>query len=151
MRPTARKCPVLHSGWYDDARGTIDYTDALERPKPFQRIVMGAGAHKGIDYVDGDFGPEARIDPRLLQLRWFDHYLKGKDNGVDREPPVDMFVFGDNPWRKERRGRSRAHPKWFLVRRKANTGAGDGVLDTMPPNGAPADTFTYDPASRRHS
>ena len=34
---------------------------------------MDAGAHKGIDYVNGDFGPEARIDHRALQLRWFDH------------------------------------------------------------------------------
>ena len=63
---------------------------------------MDPGAHKGIDYVNGYFGPQARLDPRVLQLRWFDHYLKGIDNGVDREAPLDFFVMGDNTWRKER-------------------------------------------------
>jgi len=62
---------------------------------------MGPGAHKGIDYVHGDFGPQARVDARMLQLRWFDHWLKGIDNGVDKEPPIDIFVMGDNAWRQE--------------------------------------------------
>src|SRR4030095_2462301 len=91
------------SGWYDDSRGPIDYTNALNKVAghPFIRLVMGPGAHKGVDYVAGEFGPQSRVDTRRLQLRWFDHYLLGRDNGVDREPPVDVFVFGDNAWRKE--------------------------------------------------
>ena len=111
---------------------------------------MGPGAHKGVDYVAGEFGPESRVETRRLQLRWFDHYLLGKDNGVDREPPVDIFVLGDNKWRKEAAWPiARAVPtKWYLASRgNANTSAGDGVLDTIPPIGAPADTFTYDPAN----
>ena len=145
------KVPVLGiGGWYDDARGTIrNYMgiDTLKR-KPFQRIVMDAGAHKGIDYVNGSFGAEARIDSRMLQLRWFDHYLKGVDNGVDREPPVDIFIPGDNKWRKEKEF-PLARTKWtdFYIHSggKANGGAGDGTLDTVPPKAEPADTFTYDP------
>jgi putative CocE/NonD family hydrolase len=146
------RAPVLQiSGWYDDSRGPIDYTNALNKVAghPFIRLVMGPGAHKGVDYVAGEFGPESRVETRRLQLRWFDHYLLGKDNGVDREPPVDVFVFGDNTWRKEAawplaRAVSSA---WYLSSGgRANTSAGDGVLDTIPPNGAPADTFTYDPA-----
>ena len=35
-------------------------------------------------------------------LRWFDHWLKGIDNGVDVQAPFDIFVIGDNTWRKER-------------------------------------------------
>jgi hypothetical protein len=147
------RAPVLQiSGWYDDSRGPIDYTNALLKVPnhPFIRLVMGPGAHKGVDYVAGEFGPQSRVDTRRLQLRWFDHYLLGKDNGVDREPAFDDFVFGDNTWRKE--------PAWPLARAVAtnwylssgggaNTSAGDGVLDTIPPAGAPADTFTYDPAN----
>lgn len=147
------KAPVLQiSGWYDDSRGPIDYTNALNKVAghPFMRLVMGPGAHKGIDYVAGDYGPQSRVDTRRLQLRWFDHYLLGKDNGVDREPPVDLFVFGDNKWRQERAWPlTRALPTNFYVTSggRANTSAGDGVLDTVPPTGAPADTFTYDPAN----
>jgi len=146
------KVPVLGmAGWYDDARGTIRNYVALDTlpDHPFQRIVMGPGAHKGIDYVNGDFGPEARVErSRAMQARWFDRWLKDIDNGVDREPPVDIFVMGENLWRKEN--------EWPLARTEytrfylhssgaANTAGGDGTLDTVPPGEEPADTFTYDP------
>jgi len=147
------KAPVLQiSGWYDDSRGPIDYTNALNKvpSHPFVRLVMGPGAHKGVDYVAGEFGAQSRVDTRRLQLRWFDHYLLGRDNGVDREPPVDLFVFGDNAWRKEAAWPlARAVPtRWYLTSTgHANTSTGDGVLDTVPPAaGVAADTFTYDPA-----
>jgi len=116
---------------------------------PFQRVVMDPGAHKGIDYVNGDFGPQARLDHRALQLRWFDHWLKGMENGVDTEPPLDLFIMGENRWRQEN--------EWPLARTRftrlylhsgggANTTTGDGTLDTIAPAAEPADTFTYDPA-----
>jgi uncharacterized protein len=146
--------PVLGiAGWYDDARGNVrNFTgmDTLPDP-PFQRMVMDPGAHKGIDYVNGDFGPQARIDHRALQLRWFDHYLKGVDNGVDGEAPIDLFIMGDNVWRQER--------EWPLARTQytnfylhsgggANGTGGDGSLSAVAPSGQePADTFTYDPGS----
>jgi putative CocE/NonD family hydrolase len=147
------RAPVLQiSGWYDDSRGPIDYTNALQRVPghPFIRLVMGPGAHKGVDYVAGEFGPQSRVETRRLQLRWFDHYLLGKNNGVDTEPMFDDFVFGDNAWRKERAWPiARALPtKWYVSSNgRANTSSGDGVLDTIAPAGAPADTFTYDPAN----
>jgi hypothetical protein len=147
------RAPVLQiAGWYDDSRGPIDYTNALLAVPnhPLVRLVMGPGAHKGVDYVSGDFGPQSRVDTRRLQLRWFDHYLLGKDNGVDKEPPFDDFVFGDNAWRKEAAWPiARAVPtKWYVSSAgAANTSAGNGTLDTIPPTGAASDTFTYDPAN----
>jgi putative CocE/NonD family hydrolase len=146
------KAPVLQiSGWYDDSRGPIDYTNALSQVKghPYMRLVMGPGAHKGVDYVSGDFGPQSRVDTRRLQLRWFDHFLLGHNNRVDHEKPVDIFVFGDNVWRQEDAWPlERAIPtNWYVTSNgHANTSMGDGVLDTMPPTGAATDTFTYDPA-----
>ncbi|MBS1240591.1 MAG: Hydrolase CocE/NonD family protein, partial [Gemmatimonadetes bacterium] len=144
--------PVLSmAGWHDDSRGPLDYTNALNRVPghPYWRLVMGVGAHKGVDYVTGDFGPQARYAYRDLQIRWFDHYLLGRDNGVDREPPVDIFVIGDNTWRQEHEwplARARATDWYVSSGGAARTSAGDGVLDTLPPTGAPADSFTYDPA-----
>jgi Predicted acyl esterases len=61
--------PVLGiAGWHDDARGTIrNYAAMASLPKhPPLRVVMDAGAHKGIDYVNGNFGPQARIDSRCF-------------------------------------------------------------------------------------
>ena len=145
------RVPVLGiAGWYDDARGTIrNFERMLRLPDPPpMRIVMDPGAHKGIDYVHGDFGPRARLDHRALQLRWFDRWLKGIENGVDTEPTMDLFIMGDNAWRQEN--------EWPLARTVftdfylhsgggANTTSGDGTLDTTAPGAEPADTFTYDP------
>ncbi len=149
------RAPVLSmAGWHDDSRGPIYYTDSLlNHPNhPNWHIVMGVGAHKGVDYVAGDFGPDARYAYRDLQLRWFDHYLLGRNNGVDRLPHLDIFVPGDNTWRTEN--------EWPLARQRltnfyissgghAQTSHGDGVLDSVPPapGTAAADTFTYDPAN----
>ena len=145
------RAPVLQiSGWYDDSRGPIDYTVALSKVPghPPIRVMMGPGSHRGIDYVAGDFGPRSRVDTRKVQLRWFDHYLLGRNNGVDREPPFDFFVMGDNTWRQETAWPlERARPtRWYLASDGHANGSGDGRLDSLPPNGAPADTFTYDPA-----
>jgi len=38
---------------------------------------------------------------RLESLRWYDHWLKGKDTGIDRDPPVNIWVMGKNTWRSE--------------------------------------------------
>jgi predicted acyl esterase len=43
---------------------------------------------------DVDFGPAADSDIDLLQLGWFDHWLKGIDTGVLREKPVRLFENG---------------------------------------------------------
>ena len=40
-------------------------------------------------------------------MRWFDYWLKGKNNGIMKEPPVKYYVMGDvtdpqapgNEWR----------------------------------------------------
>jgi uncharacterized protein len=146
------RAPVLQmTGWYDDSRGPIDYTNALSAVPnhPPIRLVIGPGAHQGVDHVAGVFGPESRIDERQLQLRWFDHYLRGVDNGVDREPPVDYFVIGDNHWHHAA-GWPPAHvtaTRFFLHSHgHANTSAGDGWLDTLPPGAEPHDEYRYDPS-----
>ena len=33
-------------------------------------------------------------------LRWYDHWLKSRDNGVMQEPPVSYWVMGANEWRR---------------------------------------------------
>jgi predicted acyl esterase len=32
-------------------------------------------------------------------IRWYDHWLKGRDTGVTDEPPVKVYVMGANRWR----------------------------------------------------
>jgi uncharacterized protein len=136
--------PVLGiAGWHDDARGTIRNDTVMSRlPKsPLHHVVMDASAHKGIDYVNGDFGPQARIDRRALQLRWLDHFVKGLDNGVDAQAPLDLFIIGDNTWRKEHEW-PLARTVWTNFYMRQN-----GTLDTAPPAEEAPDEYTYDPGN----
>ena len=82
--------------------------------------------------VHGDFeGDEQAIynspELRLLMLRWFDHWLKGNDTGVMDEPPVTLFVHGENKYRTE--------GEWPLARSKYTKfylgGEKTGVVDSL--------------------
>ena len=44
-----------------------------------------------------------------LQLRWYDYWLKGIDNGLSTEPPVKLFVMGRNEWVLRARVSAGAH------------------------------------------
>src|SRR5206468_4242052 len=46
-----------------------------------------------------EFGAAAAIDYDEVVLRWMDRYVKGLDNGVEREKPVRYFVMGRDEWR----------------------------------------------------
>jgi hypothetical protein len=41
------------------------------------------------------------MDFEGVQLRWYDHWLKGIDNGVRQDAPVRLFIMGANVWRDE--------------------------------------------------
>ena len=51
--------------------------------------------------------PNAKPPAQYGSGRWFDHYLRGADNGVEKEPAVAYYVMGDtrtpgapgNEWR----------------------------------------------------
>ena len=67
-----------------------------------QRLIVGRGAHEG-DFVTEfpaplDFTADAIMDFNEIALRWFDYWLKGKDNGVADEPAVHVFLMGENRW-----------------------------------------------------
>jgi putative CocE/NonD family hydrolase len=50
-------------------------------------------------------GPPVYLDRPLYQLsyeslRWFDHWLKGIDTGIDEEKPIKLFLMGTNGWKE---------------------------------------------------
>jgi putative CocE/NonD family hydrolase len=147
------RVPVLGvSGWFDDdGNGTTTNFMGLARlaDHPFQRMVIGPWSHRGSpELLNGDFGDQAVVQHRLLALRWYDRWLKGMDNGVDREPPLDLFIMGDDVWRHENEwplARTQWTRFYFHSLGHGNTSGGDGTLDTIPPVEEPPDTFSYDP------
>jgi len=151
--------PILHvSGWYDDVLvGTTEnYVNLTTRgttaeARSRQWLLIGPWGHRvntSRRLGDVDFGPEALIDFDAVQLRWFDHWLKGDDNGVESDPKVRIFVMGENQWRNENEwpvGRTRTVEYFLRSGGRANSLFGDGRLEPSPPEDEPADTFRYDP------
>ena len=58
---------------------------------------LSASTHTG----DVDFGAPSMVDLDGEELRWFDYWLKGIDNGIADEPPLRLFIMGVNEWRDE--------------------------------------------------
>ena len=152
--------PTIYlGGWYDSyARGTTSNYQALSRLKTTpQHLLMGPWTHGGWGESfagDVDFGPDAVLDDyNGLRLRWFDHWLKGIDNGVDREPPVRIFVMGGGSGEMDRNDRLihlgawRDAADWPLpgTRYVPYYLHGDGTLaPDLPGDAAPA-RYTFDP------
>lgn len=115
------------------------------------RLIVGPWPHAlslSTRTGDVDFGINSMVDLEALELRWLDHWLKGVDNGIDREPPVRLFIMGVNQWRDEHEwplARTQWQ-KWYLHSRgNANTVIGSGALSTESPEQETPDGFTYDP------
>jgi putative CocE/NonD family hydrolase len=97
-----------------------------------------------------DFGPEAELNGLKLYLAWHDRFLKGIDNGVDRKPPLTLFIMGENKWRYENEwplARTKYTRYYISSNGKANGAKGDGKLGAQPPAGVETDQYLYDPAS----
>jgi putative CocE/NonD family hydrolase len=76
----------LTNGWYDlFTRDVFLLYNNLTVPR---RLVVRPLDHSeiGEDQFDLDYGAEAH--------RWFDHWLKGIDNGTMDEPPIHYYVLG---------------------------------------------------------
>lgn len=153
--------PALNiSGWYDIFLWStfenylgMKQRGGSERARRNQRVIIGPWTHGNFSgsFPERDFGQTASsgaIDLTGIHLRWFDHWLKGEDNGFDQEPPVMLFVMGIDRWRTETNWPipDTQYRSYFLHSAgKANTLKGDGVLSTEPPGNEPPDLYQYDP------
>ena len=153
--------PAFHiGGWYDIfLDGTLrNYVGmrangGSQAARAGQRLLIGPWLHGPFGNVtgEGDFGVRATgdmIDITGLQLRWFDYWLKGLANGVPHDPPVRLFVMGDNVWRHEQEwplARTQYTRYYFHSQGRAQTRQGDGRLSPALPGDEPVDSYVYDP------
>lgn len=141
------RVPVLNlSGWHDEGYGPIGAARNFVGTRQWGgRLVIGPWTHgtptpRRTRVGELDFGDAAGLDYEGLLLRFFDRWLKGVPNGIDREPPVRIFVMGDNAWRDE--------PEWPLQRARPTAyhlRAGGRLTAEAPTSGEPPDAYTYDP------
>ena len=92
---------------------------------------------------------DARFDYVGLVQKWFDHFLKGADNGVTNQPKVRAYMTGANQWRSYDSWPPKQIdyvPYYLDSGGSANSLRGDGRLTTARPARAGSDSFVYDPA-----
>jgi len=108
-----RAAVLNFSAWYDDNYGpegaTTNFTGLLKaRVKQTDartHLLIGPWVH-GVDATakakagDRQFDASAVIDYDNVVLRWLDHYVRGVDNGVEKDKRVRYFVMGRNEWRE---------------------------------------------------
>ncbi len=148
--------PALNvCGWYDAYAGAalehwtlVRAQGASAATRAAQRLVMGPWHHMIGERIVGqvDFGPEAVAEIREIERRFLDRWLRDVDDRIDAEPPLRIFVMGENRWRGEH--------EWPLARTEWTTlhlAPGGGLRPEPPAGGAAgngaSDTFLYDPAN----
>jgi uncharacterized protein len=137
-------------GWYDIfLQATITNYQAMRGLGFPSKLLIGPWSHGSQRNPVGELsfgvGSQASlidlsIDFQSLQLRWFDRWLKGADNGIMSEPPIQIFVMGANAWRQlEEWPPPAAAPTQLYLRE-------GGLLSTGAPGDERPEGFEYDPA-----
>jgi putative CocE/NonD family hydrolase len=165
------KVPTLNIGWWYDIFqvGTVrnfqrmQSAGGTEDARKGTKLVMWAQCHAcpaGSKAGEIDFGSENTYDLNALYVRFFDRWLKGIDNGIDREPAAKLFVMlppdsgtqGSGFWiDADTLPLPNTRKETWLLRSggQANTSSGDGVLIRAGGDQGRAsardDRFTYDP------
>jgi putative CocE/NonD family hydrolase len=153
--------PSYHvTGWYDSwgaQVASLNYVQLSKAKKSLQRLIVGPWTHGGQSQSFAglaEFGEAAAVVMNALRRRWFDRWLLGLQNGVDREPPVRIFVMGAGDGHKTAEGRLfvggawREEREWPLGRTVYTPYYlhGDGTLSPESPAGASTPTrYSFDP------
>jgi predicted acyl esterase len=90
--------------WYDFMnQGSINSFSGRqhfggENSRGQQQLIIGPWLHgrlnKGSKVGEMIYPENATWPEYEHMIRWFDHWLKGKDTGVDKDPPVRYYVMG---------------------------------------------------------
>jgi uncharacterized protein len=139
-----RVAVYMTTGWYDIFAGDMFFWwENLTVPK---RLTVRPLDHTGMDKSDKD------LDYAAEAQRWFDHWLKGIDNGIMTEPPIHYYRVGAPKGQAWTAARSwppdaQRHMRLYFAAGGSMPVASinDGVLDTEAPSAAAAhDAYIVD-------
>lgn len=151
--------PVFHlTGWYDFVKeGTIEnYMQIRQHAKAPQKLWIGAGYHNQehtqLTKVGDENFPETAflrdLEIQKLALRWFDHWLKGKQNGMLQEPEVKIYNMFADQWESMKTFppvNAQETSFYLYSQTGANSQNGDGQLIGKAAKHSNPDTYTYNP------
>lgn len=137
-------------GWYDNyLQSDLDAFVALRKSTGLNHILIGPWPHNMSYKFEGvDFGRDASVPIRRLQLQWFDQWLMGKDTAAASAAPVKVFLMGANQWLEDREwppSDARAKVLYLDSNGHANGAGGDGRLREGLSPRETEDSYTYDP------
>lgn len=153
---------LFMDSWYDyGATETLAMFEQFSRRsrtqagKQHQYLVIGPGTH--CNYADASENTvvgerplgDARYPYHQLQIDWFNHWLKGEENGVLQRDRIVYYMMGAGEWRSTNvwPPEGTEYVKWFLNSGgHANSRNGDGVLSQQKPARRIVDEIRYDPS-----
>jgi len=133
-----------HGGWHDAfVRGATELYSTMKKTNP-SRMIIDAGFHPGTGPYWKYLGENIKdIEAKLNieRLRFFDRYLKGIQNGIEKEPPIVIYVQNGGGWRMEK--------EWPLARQVMTDylfGANNSLGPQKHPDGSDSykADFTHD-------
>jgi len=145
------------SGWYDHCMETMKNLNGMQKnartetARSQTKLIIGPWNHVSLGkrkIGDIDFGPLAELNMHDILIRWFDHWLKDLDNGVEQEPAVRYFVMGPGKWKiADTWPPIGAEKSTYYLDSKgeANKVEISGLLSRKIPKGSDCDTYIYDP------
>ncbi|MFY9553216.1 MAG: CocE/NonD family hydrolase [Blastocatellia bacterium] len=140
-----------YGGWYDIfGQGNIDNFVGLQSggaglAAGNQKLIMGPWGHGKVEEVK--YPTDSVVNATEEAMRWFDYWLKGKDNGIMDEPPVRYYVMGDvtsaqapgNEWRTALSWPVPSKPTSYFLK------TGGALGEKLPFEQESSATYTYDP------
>lgn len=140
--------PCLHvTGWHDreDITGAFHHYEQMIACSPArerQWLLVGPWSHVSARWPAASYAgvsyPDAALDMIEIELRFFDHFLKGEQNGVAEEPRVRLYDPGAARWAVRPAWQGGTHELELFL------GLDGKLLDAPGKEGK--DTYRYDPA-----
>jgi predicted acyl esterase len=153
------RIPMYNQGaWYDIFNdGNVENFRWLQNfgskgARSNQKLYMVPAGHGGLggDKSDVEYNQPGALVPPTEEMRWWDYWLKGIDNGIMKEPPVTLFMMASG-----RKGHPSAashvfnSPNWPPANHPtAYYLTGNMHLSTKAPTAADAKlSYKFDPAN----
>jgi uncharacterized protein len=153
------RIPMYNQGaWYDIFNdGNVENFRWLQNfgskgARGNQKLYMVPAGHGGLggDKSDVEYNQAGATVPPTEEMRWWEYWLKGTDNGIMKEPPVTLFMMASG-----RKGHPSAAshvftaPNWPPANHPtAYYLSADMHLTTKPPAAADAKiSYRFDPAN----
>jgi hypothetical protein len=117
--------PCLHiTGWFDreDLQGAFHHYEQMVETSPArdrQWLVVGPWSHVSTSYPSESYSgvpsPGGAVDMDAIRLRFFDHFLRESDTGLETEPRVWLYDTGVGAWYAPERWQGDTEERAFFL------------------------------------